>query len=109
MIISDLNYLESVSEATAVVGGTSCDDPTPTWSEWDSITIDYTTSNTFNLDIGLELDLQCGNFASAGAKGVADANGGSDLNSFTKADTLALATYSGGSVSSSTSVAAIGY
>lgn len=101
MIISDLNYLESVSEATAVVGG---------WSETDSVTIEFDTTNTFTLDINTNLcGLDDGNYASAGAKGVADANGGSDLNSFTKADTLALATYSGGSVSSSTSVAAIGY
>jgi hypothetical protein len=100
MIISDLNYLESVSEATAVVGG---------WSETDSVTIEFDTTNTFTLDINTNLcGLDDGNYASAGAKGVADAGSYSGtLNSFTKADTLAVVTYGGDSFSASTSVAAI--
>lgn len=104
MIISDLNYLESVSEATAVVGG---------WSETDSVTIEFDTTNTFTLDINTNLcGLDDGNYASAGAKGVADAgsySGCDPLNSFTKADTIAVVTYGGNSFSGSTSVAAIGY
>lgn len=98
MIISDLNYLESVSEATAVVGG---------WSETDSVTIEFDTTNSFTLDITSPC-LSDGNYASAGAKGVADAGDYcGTLNSFTKADTLAVVTYGGDSFSASTSVAAI--
>lgn len=101
MIISDLNYLESV-ETSAVVGG---------WSESDYVNIDFDTVNTFTLDINTNLcGLDDGNYASAGAKGVADMgdySGCHPLNSFTKADTIAVANYGGDSFSGSTSVAAI--
>jgi len=105
MIISDLNYLESV-ETSAVVGGYS-------FEESDFVSIEFDTTNTFTLDINTNLcGLDDGNYASAGAKGVADAgsySGCDPLNSFTKADTIAVVTYGGDSFSGSTSVAAIGY
>lgn len=98
MIISDLNYLESV-ETSAVVGG---------WSECDSVDLNFDTTNTFTLDINTQLcGLADGNFASAGAKGVATGDACYPLNSFTKADTLAVVAYGGDSFSCSTSVAAI--
>ncbi|MFB8793110.1 MAG: hypothetical protein U7126_02490 [Microcoleus sp.] len=97
MIISDLNYLEVVSESAAVQGG---------WSETDTVDITFNTTNSFTLTI----DAPClpdGNFASAGAKASADGDYCGTLNSFTKADTLAVVTYGGASFSGSTSVAAI--
>ena len=102
MIISDLNYLESV-ETSAVVGGTY------TFYESDMVDINFDTTNSFELNIDSPC-LSDGNYASAGAKGVADAGFfyfGSPLNSFTKADTLEVVTYGGDSFSDSTSVAAI--
>ncbi len=102
MIISDLNYLEVVSESTAVQGGCN------TWSESDYVDLNFDTTNTFTLDINTQLcGLADGNFASAGAKGVATGDACSPLNSFTKADTLAVVAYGGDSFSCSTSVAAI--
>ncbi|CAD5937410.1 hypothetical protein [Planktothrix agardhii] len=99
MIISDLNYLESANNS-AVVGGLS------EWSETDTVDITFKTTNSFTLTI----DAPClpdGNFASAGAKASADGDYCGTLNSFTKADTLAVVTYGGASFSGSTSVAAI--
>lgn len=103
MIISDLSYLESANNS-AVVGGLS------EWSETDTVDITFNTTNTFTLDINTSLcGLGDGNFASAGAKAVADGAGCADVNSFTKADVLAVATYHGDSFSGATAVAAIGY
>jgi hypothetical protein len=104
MLISDLNYLES-AETSAVVGG--CYDQS--WSEQDTVDINFDTTNTFNLDINTTLDgLAAGNYASAGAKAVVDANG-AVVNSFTKADVLAVVTNDGDSFSGATAVAAVGY
>jgi hypothetical protein len=103
MIISDLSYLESANNS-AVVGG---------WSESDYVNIDFDTVNTFTLDIDTNLcGLDDGNFASAGAKASADIgdyHGCDPLNSFSKADALAVTTYGGDSFSGATAVAAIGY
>ncbi len=95
MNISDLNYLEVVSEAAAVQGGLK-----------DSFS--FGTKNSFTLDINSP-SLSSGNYASAGAQAVAD-SGTYDgtLNSFTAANTLAVVTYGTDSFSSSASVAAIG-
>ena len=103
MIISDLSYLESANNS-AVVGG---------WSESDYVNIDFDTVNTFTLDIDTNLcGLDDGNFASAGAKASADIgeyDGCDPLNSFSKADALAVTTYGEGSFSGASAVAAIGY
>lgn len=94
MNISDLNYLEVVSEAAAVKGGLKD-------------TVSFGTKNSFTLDINSP-SLSSGNYASAGAKAVADPGTyDGTLDSFTMANTLAVVTYSTGSFSSSTSVAAI--
>lgn len=101
MIISDLNYLESV-ETSAVVGGSYGG-----FYESDYVSIEFDTENSFELNIDSPC-LDDGNYASAGAKGVADSGYfWGTLNSFTKADTLAVVTYGGDSFSASTSVAAI--
>ncbi|SKB15167.1 hypothetical protein PL11201_70014 [Planktothrix sp. PCC 11201] len=107
MIISDLNYLEVVSEATTVFGG--CDEPPEpnyNWSEEDLVSITFETINSFTLNITAP-GVPDGNYASAGAKAVADSGTGSGLNSFVKADTLAVTTYGLGGFAGSTSVAAI--
>ncbi len=94
MIISDLNYLEVLSETVAVQGGLK-------------YTVSFGTKNSFTLKINLP-SLSPGNYASAGAKAVADPGiYDGTLNNFTMANTLAVVSYGGGSLSSSTSVAAI--
>jgi hypothetical protein len=94
MNISDLNYLEVVSEAAAVQGGLKN-------------TVSFGTKNSFTLNINSP-SLSPGNYASAGAKAVAEPGiYDGTLNSFTAANTLAVVTYGTGSFSSSTSVAAI--
>ncbi len=91
MNISDLNYLEVVSEAAAVQGGLKN-------------TVSFGTKNSFTLNI----NSPSGNYASAGATAVADPGiYDGTLNSFTMANTLTVVTYGTGSFSSSTSVAAI--
>ncbi len=98
MIISDLNYLEILPEAVAVQGG---------WKKKDTVSIKFNTTNKSTLNISSP-SLSDGNYASAGAKAVADPGiYGETLNSFTMANTLAVVTYGGGSFSASTSVAAI--
>ncbi|MEG4023829.1 hypothetical protein [Microcoleus sp. S13C4] len=96
MIISDLNYLEVVSESTAVQGG---------FSEYDSVSINFNTTNTFSTSVNSPKTYS--NSAAAGAKGVANNNTWFPTYSYTKADTLAVADYLGGSFSGSTSVAVI--
>ncbi|SKB15166.1 conserved hypothetical protein [Planktothrix sp. PCC 11201] len=94
MNISDLNYLEVVSETVAVQGGLKN-------------TISFSTKNSFTLNINVP-SLSPGNYASAGAKAVTDPGiYDGTLNSFTMANTLAVATYGTSSLSSSNSVAAI--
>ena len=94
MIISDLNYMES-AEAN-VQGG---------FSETDSVFVNFTTRNTFITTVNSPFTLT--NSAAAGAKGVANNFTHRATYSFTKADTLAVADYLGGSFSASTSVAVI--
>jgi hypothetical protein len=96
MIISDLNYMES-AEAN-VQGGTG-------FYESDKVDITFNTYNNFATTINNPK--AGGNAAAAGAKGVANNYSGYPTYSFTKADTLAVADYLGGSFSASTSVAVI--
>ncbi len=102
MIISDLNYLEVVSNAT-VVGGTGS---APGFTEVDSIYINFTTTNSFYTNVNSPKTYS--NSAAAGAKGVATNNYFFiPTYSYTKADTLAVTEFGGGSFSGSTSVAVI--
>ena len=96
MIISDLNYLEVVSESTAVQGG---------FSEYDYVSVKFDTKNIFATVVNSPKTYS--NSAAAGAKGVADNNTWYPTYSFTKADTLAVTEYLGSSFSASTSAAVI--
>ena len=96
MIISDLNYLEVVSEATAVQGG---------FFESDAVYVTFSTTNLFSTYVNTPTTYS--NSAAAGAKGVANNNTCFPTYSYTKADTLAVADYLGGSFSASTSAAVI--
>lgn len=97
MIISDLNYLEAAD--AQVVGGTYG------FNETDTVTITFSTTNNFATNVNVP---KAGsNSAAAGAKGVANNYTWFPTYSFTKADTLAVADYLGGSFSASTSVAVI--
>ena len=96
MIISDLNYLEVVSESTAVQGG---------FFESDAVFVTFSTTNLFSTYVNTPTTYS--NSAAAGAKGVANNNTGCATYSYTKADTLAVADYWGGSFAASTSAAVI--
>lgn len=101
MIISDLNYIQSVE--SEVVGGSGY-----TYFQNDYVGIQFDTVNTFKTVIVSPANPD-NNSAAAGAK--ADASnpyaGYFASNSFTKADTLAVTALGGGSFSASTSVAVI--
>ena len=106
MIISDLNYLETVTEE--VQGGSgkvSGNNFKTTYEEKDKISITFNSYNNFALDVHYTGTKY--NNASAGAKGDAINNSHYPSWSFTKADTLAVAKLGGGSFSGSTSVAVI--
>jgi hypothetical protein len=96
MIISDLNYLEFVSEATAVEGG---------FFETDIVNISFNTVNTAGTFISSPFAYS--NSAAAGAKAVANNDTCLPSYSFTKADTIAVTDLFGGSFSGSTSTAVI--
>ena len=96
MIISDLNYLEVVSESTAVQGG---------FTEIDFVSINFSTTNGFATFVNSPTTFS--NSAAAGAKGVANNNTPFPTYSYTKADTLSVTDYLGGSFSGSTSAAVI--
>jgi hypothetical protein len=98
MIISDLSYLEVA--AANVEGGTSYD-----FEERDLVAITFDTTNKFTTIVNSPYTLT--NSAAAGAKGVANNDTYYPTYSFTKADTLAVADFLGGSFSASTSVAVI--
>ncbi|OUC16517.1 MAG: hypothetical protein B0A82_01215 [Alkalinema sp. CACIAM 70d] len=97
MIISDLNYLESVE--TQIEGGTY------SFYESDYVSINFNTTNNFATNVNSPKTYS--NSAAAGAKGVANNNTWFPTYSYTKADTLAVADFLGGSFSGSTSVAVI--
>ncbi len=96
MIISDLNHMSVVAESTKVEGG---------WSEYDRVTLDFNSYNSFNTSVNSPYTLS--NSAAAGAKGSAVNNTCYPTASFTKADTVAATEFLGGSLSGSTSVAVI--
>ncbi|PSB23740.1 hypothetical protein [Stenomitos frigidus] len=94
MIISDLNYLEIVD--ASIEGG---------FNETDTVSINFNTNNSFYTSVNSPKTYS--NSAAAGAKGVANNYTYYPTYSFTKADTLAVADFGGGSFSASTSVAVI--
>ncbi len=98
MIISDLNHMDTAE--SNVQGGTYY-----SFYENDRVDINFNTTNTFTTKV--TSPYATGNSAAAGAKGVANNNTYYPTYSFTKADTLAVADYLGGSFSASTSVAVI--
>ncbi len=101
MLISDLNYLEAVSESIAVQGGTLG------VTQNDNFNFSFYTKNSFETNVNSPKTFS--NSAAAGAK--ADAvnpySGYIPSYSFTKADTFAVTYLGGGSTSGSTSVAVI--
>lgn len=105
MIISDLNYME-VSESN-IKGGTfkSGNRFESSYTQIDKICIDFTSNNNFATSVNSPMTLT--NSASAGAKGDAINNTWWPTYSFTKADTIAVADFLGGSFSASTSAAVI--
>ena len=102
MIISNLNYLESVSENNDVEGGMFA---SSVYSEYDFVSINFNSSNNFSTTVNPAITW--GNNAAAGAKGDAINNTCFPTSSYTKADTVAVTEFLGGSLSASTSVAVI--
>ncbi len=102
MLISNLNYLESVSENNDVEGGMYAGSY---YSEFDYVSINFNSSNNFSTTVSPAITW--GNNAAAGAKGDAINNTCFATSSYTKADTVAVTEFMGGSLSASTSVAVI--
>ncbi len=101
MIISDLNYLETVSTSSSVEGGTN----PYSFYENDYVAVSFNSNNNFATYVNSPYTLS--NSASAGAKGSAENYTNIPVYSFTKADTLASTSLFGGSISASTSAAVI--
>jgi hypothetical protein len=107
MIISDLNHLEAVSEIK-IEGGSfwsSGNRFNSSYNQNDNIAITFTSKNNFETKVNSPTTHS--NSASAGAKGDAINNTYFPTYSFTKADTVAVADFLGGSFSGSTSAAVI--
>ncbi|PZV20512.1 MAG: hypothetical protein DCF21_04755 [Leptolyngbya sp.] len=98
MIISDLNHLET-AEAN-VEGGWGY-----TYYQNDYVGVNFNSRNNFATSVNSPKTFS--NSAAAGAKGDAINNTTWPTYSFTKADTLAVAQFGGGSFSASTSAAVI--
>lgn len=105
MIISDLNLLETVEVAEVVGGQVIVRDLLSSYAQVDQIGISFASGNTFATTVNSPFTLT--NSAAAGAKGDAINNTVFPTYSYTKADTVAVAQYLGGSFSGSTSVAVI--
>ncbi|HIK57081.1 MAG TPA: hypothetical protein IGS37_18200 [Synechococcales cyanobacterium M55_K2018_004] len=101
MIIADLNYLE-VAEV-AVEGATGS--LSRRYTQDDKVTVTFSSFNNFQTTVNSPKTLS--NSAAAGAKGDAINNTWLPTYSFTKADTLAVTEFLGGSFSASTSAAVI--
>ncbi len=102
MIISELNHLEVVAESAKVEGGLS-----RFYYQHDRVKVDFNSYNSFYTNVNSPKTYS--NSASAGAKGDAinPYSGYVPTHSYTKADTLAVTEYLGGSFSASTSAAVI--
>jgi hypothetical protein len=95
MIISNINYLELLGENTKLEGGSS------------PITLVFNTTNYFKTLVNSPTTGS--NSAAAVAVARADNNSSAPTSSYTKADTVAVTEYLGGSFSASTSVAVINH
>lgn len=104
MIISDLNHFEV---AETEVMGASGNHFYSSYYESDNIYIDFNSYNSFTTNVNSPKTYS--NSASAGAKGDAINNSPYATYSFTKADTLSVTEFMGGSFSASTSGAVINY
>ena len=102
MIISNLNHLEVLGADAKVSGGLNA---SSSYSELDNIGINFTSNNNFSTSI--DTPWSYGNSAAAGAKGDAINNTCYPTSSYTKADTVAVTQFLGGSFSGSASVAVI--
>lgn len=109
MIISDLNYLEVVSESAQIEGAgwSSGNNFNSNYNQNDNINITFTSKNNFQTKVNSPTTHS--NSAAAGAKGDAINNTYLPTYSFTKADTVSVAEFLGGSFSGSTSAAVINY
>jgi hypothetical protein len=107
MIISDLNYMETAEANVEGSGGSwvSGNKFSSFYTQTDNINITFTSKNNFATTVNSPFTMT--NSAAAGAKGDAINNTYIPTYSFTKADTLAVSEYLGGSFSGSTSVAVI--
>ncbi len=107
MIISDLNFLETVEAAAEVVSGgwTSGNNFSSSYKQNDQIGIYFYSQNAFATLVNSPYTMS--NSAAAGAKGDAINNSRYPTYSFTKADTVAVTEFLGGSFSGSTSAAVI--
>jgi len=100
MKIADLNHLEMVSDPhhLTLEGGRL-------YTQNDFIGINFNSLNTFFTKVNSPMTSS--NSAAAGAKADAINNSGYPTYSYTKADTIAVTEFLGGSFSASTSVAVI--
>ena len=106
MIISDLNYLET-AQGTVEGGWVSGNNWSSSYKETDHISINFDSANRFYTEVNSPKTYS--NSASAGAKGDAINNTHLPTFSFTKADTVSVTEFGGGSFSGSTSGAVINY
>ena len=106
MLISELNHLEVVSEAANVAGGTGRP-PVRTYFEKDVVKVDFSTDNEFKTDINTHLNYDY-NTSSFGAKSDVVNPYGSHypIDSFNKADGLAVVYYGQGGFAVATGTAA---
>ena len=95
MIISDLNHMDTAE--SNVQGGT--------YSSFYQAGVAFNSFNSFVTAVNSPFTFS--NSAAAGAEGVANNFTGRPTYSFTKADTVSVANYLGGSFSASTSAAVI--
>ena len=107
MIISDLNVLEVVEATEVVIGGTfvSGNNFSSTYKQIDNVAITFSSNNHFYTSVNSPVTYS--NSAAAGAKGDAINNTWFPTYSYTKADTVSVTEYLGGSFSGSTSAAVI--
>ena len=96
MLIANLDHISAADENAQVEGG---------WSEYDYVTLDFDSYNSFCTQVNSPYTLT--NSAAAGAKGAATNNTCIPTASYTKADTVAVTDFLGGSFSGSTSAAVI--
>jgi hypothetical protein len=102
MIISNLNHLEVLVADAKVEGGLNA---SSSYLETDNIGITFNSNNNFSTSVSTPWSY--GNSAAAGGKGDAINNTCFATSSYTKADTVAVTQFLGGSFSGSASVAVI--